>query len=236
MDIKNFKNKYEGQSCVIVGNGSSLNGMDLSKLNGKSTFGLNRISLIYDKKNWKPSFFVSVTSNFNIDDWRNSIMKSVNDPDIISFITMDYNNKIQSEGINIVTDPITLRCTGDGARYKSYPDEFWSNDPSKIVYKYGSSILVPLQLAKYMGFKTIYLIGCDLGFKKYPHNEDGNHFDTNYNTPGCTPDALNYNMVMAHKLAKRMCEKDGIKIYNATEGGDLDVYDRVKFDDIIDKL
>ena len=39
-------------------------------------------------------------------------------------------------------------------------------------------------------------------------------------------------MILAYKEAKRISEEKGIKIYNATRGGMLEVFERVNFDDL----
>ena len=45
-------------------------------------------------------------------------------------------------------------------------------------------------------------------------------------------DSLNKNMVAAHKLTKRACDKCGVKVFNATVGGSLEVYNRIDFSKI----
>jgi NhaP-type Na+/H+ and K+/H+ antiporter len=37
-----------------------------------------------------------------------------------------------------------------------------------------------------------------------------------------------------HHLAKRICEQNGIEMYNATLGGELEVYDRVELRSVLD--
>ena len=58
---------------------------------------------------------------------------------------------------------------------------------------------------------------------------DKNHFSSRYGTPGLPDSALNTNMIAAHKMAKKNIERLGINIYNATLGGNLEVYPRVEF-------
>lgn len=55
-----FKDKHKGQRCVIIGNGPSLNQMDLSFLKNEICFGLNKIYLGFEKWGFIPTYYVSV--------------------------------------------------------------------------------------------------------------------------------------------------------------------------------
>jgi hypothetical protein len=58
--LKAYKDKYLGHKAVIVCNGPSLLKSDLSLLGGVFTFGLNKINLLFDKSNFRPSCIVAV--------------------------------------------------------------------------------------------------------------------------------------------------------------------------------
>ena len=93
-----------------------------------------------------------------------------------------------------------------------------------VLCTFGSSVNVAIQIAS-LSFDEIFLVGCDLGYK------DGNpsHFDKNYETGHTDIKNARYaNMdtLAAHMLAARSCP---IPIYNATVGGELEVYPRVDF-------
>ena len=45
--LRSYKNKFAGERCFVVGNGPSLNNMDMSKLSDEYTFGMNRIFLMF---------------------------------------------------------------------------------------------------------------------------------------------------------------------------------------------
>ena len=81
-----------------------------------------------------------------------------------------------------------------------------------------------LELAVYMGFKEIYLLGvdCDYSGKKQHVIDTG---DVVLNNPES-------RMIEAYKKAKEYADSHGIKIYNATRGGKLEVFERVDFDSL----
>ena len=94
-----------------------------------------------------------------------------------------------------------------------------------------------IQLAAYMGFKAIYLIGCDCNYsadntvkkESYP---DPRMFDEK--ATGMPPN-ISYQF-MAYEVGRQECEKKGITIYNATRGGMLEVFERVSLDEVLKKI
>ena len=87
-----------------------------------------------------------------------------------------------------------------------------------------------LQLAVYMGFTEIYLLGIDCSYLK---NSSGNYFYTQ-DTKDSQEHGTDY-MVLAYQSAKEYADTHGIKILNATRGGELEVFKRADFDTLFDK-
>jgi len=242
-DISNLKDKYLGKRIFIIGNGPSLNQIPLEMLSNEYTIAMNRISLLYQKTKWYPSFFVCTSTNIQFPDWHRDIMRSI-DMGIMTFAW----DKLE-EYIGHRKNVYYVNCDYGEERTPFPPAHWWSDDVSKRICKYGTSMLVAFQLVFYMGFKDIYIIGADLGFrdsflrklvlriglrKMAKFFSDKNHFSSNYDTPGCPAAILNRNMLAAHKLTKRVAEKQGVNIFNATPGGQLEVYPRVNFPDLFD--
>jgi len=202
---------------------------------------MNRIALIYDKVRWRPSFFICTTTNIARDEWRKDILRtlSLGTPSFIWDRLKDYIEPCDCNNV------IYINCTHGSEVVEYAPDEWWSYDVSERVCKFGTSMLVALQIATYMGFNPIYLLGCDLGFRPAPkvlkwnltsrlfgkifpkRQGDPNHFDPNYGTPGLSAGLLNTNMQAAHELTLRATKKIGVNIQNATIGGELAIYPRV---------
>jgi len=243
-NIKALRNKYKNKRIFLIGNGPSLNKTPLDRLKGDYTIAMNRIALIYNKVNWRPSFFICTTNNIYRKSWQKDILKTI-DLGITSFV-WDKFKDIVGKRDNVYY----INCT-DGENITGNPsDDWWSNDISKRVSKFGTSMLVALQAASYMGFNPIYLLGCDLGYvdtkknlsqklfsifatKYEPFSKDPNHFDSQYGTPGATAKTFALNMNAAHKLALRNTRKKGIKVYNATIRGNLEVYPRANLQKVL---
>ena len=81
-----------------------------------------------------------------------------------------------------------------------------------------------IQIAVYMGFKEIYLLSCDCDY-----SGPKQHF-TYY---GMKSDSKAGDiMILAYQAAKDYADSHGIKIYNATRGGKLEVFEREDFDSL----
>ena len=59
--LKLFHNIYRGETCFIIGNGPSLKAEDLEMIyqKGIPTFAFNRIYLMFDKTQWRPTYYIS---------------------------------------------------------------------------------------------------------------------------------------------------------------------------------
>jgi FkbM family methyltransferase len=238
--IQSFKNKYKGKQVFMIGNGPSLKVTPLDRIQYEYSFAMNRISLIYDKVLWRPSFYICTTLNISRKEWRKDILETIS-LGIPCFVWDKLEEFIKPYHFKNVH---FIKCTHGDNITDQCPDDWWSHDISKRVCKFGTSMLPALQIASYMGFNPIYLVGCDLGFQtagsgannneplkdiQHQKNVDSNHFDPKYGTPGCPANVLNINMKAAHELAFRTASRNGTKIFNATIGGQLEICPRVDF-------
>ena len=225
--IKKLKNIYSGHRCFIVGSGPSLQMEDLEMIKNEITFGTHRIYQIFDKTKWRPTFYCAQDSVL-INDSADEICKIAKS--ISSFIAIVPERRYR---------PIKNAMYMNFLAKDFYPEfpEF-SDDVSRLVVEGCTVTYMCLQIAAYMGFSEIYLIGVDHNYSttlspdgKIQHN-DGvkDHFsdkDVITNVPAL------YKSTLAYEKAQEYAEKHGIKIYNATRGGKLEVFERVNFDDII---
>jgi hypothetical protein len=122
-----------------------------------------------------------------------------------------------------------------------FPSLF-SKDASRRVSPGGSSLFVAMQIAYYLGIRNFYVYGADFSFRFTPvpgatgfrtASGDGNHFIKNYRSgrPWCPP-ALQ-NILSSFLSARMLMEADGGFIKNATRGGELDVFERMDFDEAV---
>jgi hypothetical protein len=221
--LQGYKEKYYGQKAIIVCNGPSLIKSDLSLLKNIFTFGLNKINLIFDKSDFRPSCIVAVNP-FIID--QNQAF--FNTTDIRLFLNSDSAKYIHSR------QNITFLHTAEQKKF--------AQDCSFSIYKGNTVTFVAIQIAFHMGFSEVALIGCDHNYATQgPPNktavsisDDGNHFDPNYFTKGehwQLPDLLQSEV--AYTMAKYAYEENGRRIFNATDGGMLEVFPRIPLENFL---
>jgi hypothetical protein len=106
----------------------------------------------------------------------------------------------------------------------------------------GSTVTyVAMQIAYYMGFQNVFLIGVDHSFKArgkpykklFLPGEDINHFDPNYfgNQEWQLPNLEASEA--AYGMANYFFHKNGRKIYDATVNGRLNVFPKMSFEEAL---
>ena len=114
-------------------------------------------------------------------------------------------------------------------------------DPFKLMPSIGTSTYVVLELAVFMGFKEIYIIGCDMSYsvnidrkgRIYYNTVGKEHFyateddDVKFSNEKPNP---TWQMEVAFDTAEKYSREHGIRIFNATRGGMCESFERVEFD------
>jgi glycosyltransferase involved in cell wall biosynthesis len=214
-----FHNVHRGQRCVIIGNGPSLNRMDLSFLKNEITFATNRIYLGFEKFDFVPDYYVCVNPLV--------IKQSVEEIQKIPSVRF-----ISQHGVKHLPDEEHLYFL------KSLDEPSFSLDPGSGIWEGYTVTYVCMQLAYFMGFEEVLLIGCDHNFvTEGPANaevissgEDPNHFDGNYFGKGThwhLPDLTNSEM--AYRLAREVFQSDRRLLLDATVDGKLDVFPKADY-------
>ena len=225
--LRRFRNRHVRESCFILGNGPSLGQMDLVSLNERYVFGSNQIYLLFDRVDLRLSYHVS-TDPMAIQRGAYQFSKQA----WPTFITWK-SGRTYLRGHDHIHF-IRIRDEGDDEESRMYPPLF-TTDISKPVWDGGTVTYVALQIAFYMGFQRVYLIGVDHSFQKHaPGSPDPNHFDPRYARPSrlsLPPDVR--AMEVAYRTAKAAYEKDGRQILDATVGGQLDIFEKVAFEEAV---
>lgn len=220
--LKAYKNKYKGKRVFITCTGPSLTIEDLEKLQGEYVFGMNSICLIHDKTNWKPDFY-GIQDAHVFDKIKEPLLATDNG---VVFAPYQYYARK-----NTPSNWVYFHLSGSYHLYEMVygPRYFakFSNDCYKTVYDGYSITYSIMQLAMYMGFSEIYLLGADcnyLGQKQ--HFIETGHYD-----PGAQ--YASDRMFASYKVAKQYADTHGIRMYNATRGGYLEIFERVNLEDVL---
>lgn len=222
-----FRDIHKGDSCFIIGNGPSLNKMDLSLLKGRYTFGLNKIFLLRDRFHLDVSYHVAVNPLVI-----EQSMREFEGLDCPSFLSFGAARK-HTKGC----DHIHMLATDS---YFATPYTFHTEPLHPISEGY-TVTYVAMQLAFYMGFEKVFLIGVDHSFKSSGNpnqeqhllGEDPNHFDPRYfsNMNWHLPD-LEASEVSYH-LARFFYNRHGRQIFDATVDGKLEIFTKISFHDAL---
>lgn len=230
--LARLKDSHKGEKCFVIGNGPSLKAEDLQKLheNHVLSFGSNRIFKIFDQTDWRPDFFAS--------------------EDII--ILRDIQREVEAIPSQKKFIPVNLKWYEDvdikGADYfymdyqSAFPNSFgMSLDIPHCIRCHATVTVTCLQLAIYMGFSEIYLLGVDHNFAKMIDKNGNvvtdtsikNHFTEDYDKDIVDQGFQIDGATEAYLNIERLSRKLGtFRVFNATRGGKLEVFHRVDFDEI----
>jgi hypothetical protein len=222
-EIRRYKNLYAGQRCVIIGNGPSLRNTNLELLRNEITFGLNRIYLMFDELGFETSHHV-VVNELVVEQCADDFRK------IKSPLFTTLENRPHLEGCSHVR-----YLTGLGG------PRFVGNVAHGI-WVGGTVTYVALQLAYYMGFAKVILVGVDHRFAdKGPANKvvvsagpDQNHFDPRYFGAGFKwqlPDLETSEV--AYELARRKFQASGRLVVDSTVDGALSIFPKVSLEEAL---
>lgn len=216
-----YKNIHRGQDCFIIGNGPSIAKMDLSPLNDYHAFGLNKIHLLFERCPLKLSYHVAV----------NPLVIEQIDPQLRdhsykcpSFIS--YHN---SKGVQYGSNVHKLLTNGRWSFYRNIADQICEG--YTVTY-------VAMQIAYYMGFKRVFLIGVDHSFKQTGQanekqlykGDDQNHFHPDYFKGMQWHTADIEGNEASYALAKHQFHADGREIFDSTVDGKLTIFEKIPFE------
>lgn len=228
--LKQFKDIHAGKRCFVIGNGPSLTIKDLELLRGEKTFAANKIYLAFDQTDWRPSYYV-VEDDHMIQQHYQEISRLNG---FVKFICDDWGSFFRRDDKTIIY-PRTLL---DLDRFPQF-----SGNASRHVFCGYMVTYISLQLAYFMGFKRVYLLGVDFDYSLNRRDADtivhqpgdpSDHFTPEYFAPGEQRYAPQVGRAQRAMLcAKRFYETNGRKILNASRGGKLEVFERISLEEAL---
>ncbi|HSM25212.1 MAG TPA: 6-hydroxymethylpterin diphosphokinase MptE-like protein [Anaerolineaceae bacterium] len=219
-----FHNIHSGKRCFIIGNGPSLKQTDLNKLKDEFTFGMNRIYLAFEDLGFSTSYYVSV-NDLVIEQCADDIINLK----IPRFVSWRSGRKWLSQQENLFF------------LYTTFTEPKFAKDIRNRLWESATVTYVALQLAFYMGFQEVILIGVDHNFETkgkanttvVSQGDDPNHFHPGYFGKGFRWQLPDLEMSeVGYQMAKEAFEKDGRKVLDATIGGKLTIFDKVDYNQL----
>lgn len=243
-----LKNRHSGvKRCFVIGNGPSLKTQDLTRLSGEICIVANSFFFHPDHRVVAPRYWC------------------VADPDYQSEKknSLDWLRELEahSAGATMLFNP---NAAGILKKYELFKDrEIYyisaglnCNVPEEVILDLSRRVNVgmctvscfSIPLAIYLGFREIYLIGCDANWLSASDHESLHFYETNkhfthWDSNAATRQVMGISMedelrsqyacFKSHRLLRDKALSLGVKIYNATRGGCLDMYPRVVYEDVL---
>ena len=247
-----FKNIHRDKRCFILATGPSIKKQDLKPLKNEICIAVGAFYLHKDVKEIAPKYHVNAPTHapfkmelpkMYFEGYRDHYSEETTiflgyAPYEYSYLDfLQQNPKFISENIhflNYLESPAL-----DEDNYKN-PD-IW--DITKPLFSCRTVIYCAIQLAVYMGFKEIYLLGCDHDYLNDTSRVTNHHF---YKEEDGVSDVQHLGAFTTerwfeeyhlrwkqYRLMDEFLQTKGIQIFNATDGGMLDVFPRVKYEEVI---
>ncbi len=225
--LAEYQDIHKGKRCFVIGNGPSLKNTDMSCLKNEYSIGLNRVYLMFPELGFMTSYLV-VINNLVIEQFYANIL----DLPIPKFFSW-HSRHLLPRDVPHERLPIFLHSTYTGPTF--------ARDVRQRLWEGATVTYAALQLAYFMGFETIILIGVDHNFvtQGKPNatvtsaGDDPNHFNPAYFGQGVRwqlPDLETSER--AYRMAQDAYEQAGRRILDATVGGKLTVFPKVTYQDM----
>lgn len=231
--LESIQGRFVGQRCFIVGNGPSLNELDLSLLADEHCFLFNGAYELIEKYQFQKAY-LAIEDRLVMEDH----CKNVNLLECNTFIPSDLMHFVESDSI---IETFFSRSSSEIS--KAWPPFVDPSSDRPIFYWGGTVAYYGIQLAAWMGFSECYIIGVDLTYSIPSHvsqkgsvllsnGDDPNHYNVNYFGKGKRwhvpkPD----RMLRAFQSINQKPIKSDMRIFNAGVGGNLDCFSRVNFEE-----
>lgn len=226
------KDIHKGRRCFIVGNGPSLTMDDLDLIKNEYSFGANSIFTCFDKTEWRPTYYLSVDrTSIALDGER---MTALDLPCVM--VDRTISRYISNKPNNMHF--LNLHMRGFATDKYTTSNIDYSDHPEICLYGGYTVTYAAMQLALFMGFKEIILLGIDHSYAWEVTSDNkiivrGEHDDHFFEDKGPKGHLYYEGVEFAYALAKEKAASKSAVILNATRGGNLKVFDRVSLEKIL---
>ena len=220
-----FAGAYEGQALLLVCNGPSLRENDLPAIlnsyDGMKVMTMNRAYIAFDSLGLHPDFHVAIND---------LVLQQYHD----ALVGLSCH-KFYKFGVSAMLDKDP---SVSSLLVKENINDIFCTNIVDGVTSGGTVTYVCLQLAYYLGFQTVVIVGMDHKFeaKGIPNEteerkgaDDGNHFHPNYFPAGSLwqlPDLQRSEL--AYERARGVFEAAERKILDCTVAGNCNIFEKVK--------
>jgi hypothetical protein len=251
--LLDFKNVHKGERCFIIATGPSIKTQDLTPLTNEVCFGVSFFHLHEAYSKIQPKYHVLAPNHAPFDfelikRYTDSLNERCEQPMDIFWGVNGYEfsaqNYFQQHQLNpnLRLHPIDYSSAARMDEYNYSNEDIWSYRSGPFTMR--TVVYGAIQLAAYMGFSEIYLVGCDHNYLQeldkggahFYNEKDGNEKDAQHLEAISTEKWFfeYYSRWRDYRLMSTYLEGSGTQIYNATNGGMLDVFPRKSLNEIFE--
>lgn len=232
--LSQMKDAYKGKRCFVIGTGPSLTKEDLELLKDEVTFASNRIFKMFTETDWRPTYYAIFDETVA---GSGGVMDGIN--------SFDCQMKfVREQGLFIYRNIKGHYCTiHSWHSKKNLVEPRFSTELTKGIYTIGTVTYALIEIAAYMGFSEIYLLGIDNKYSKtrlkngevVVDNSLKSYFG-NESKVEQGPAHKTWEMDIGYQYAEEFSRNHGFRIYNATRGGYLEAFERVCLEDVLGQV
>ncbi|MDD3173221.1 MAG: hypothetical protein PHF63_06125 [Herbinix sp.] len=238
-----LKDIHKGQRCFVLGNGPSLSKIDLSLLKDEITFTVNDLyyNENFDKINTTYHLFADPLYFTELE---GTIMKLTNkfSPKGIFIESSGYQKMVQND----LNSKYSIYVYANGIEVDDL--KFMQMDLCKLLPYYCTVVQSAITIASYMGFREIYLLGCDCtGILNYIDRVQGQKIKNYaFDLPEEEQQKLKvikvtseniffewYHIFKSYRILREILKGKNIKLINLTENSILDSLEKGNLKDVI---
>ncbi len=224
---------HKGEKCFIVAMGPSLTKEDLKAVSSHICFTVNSGYRVFRECGLCPDYYVTMDDDDLTYEQMKEILKEENS---LKYAFTAAHTKLRDKRLILLPTDVSpiFRLDSILNRISSrlFPFGRFSKDITKVVYSGKTVLCACMQIAAYMGFDRIYLIGADFdytGSRVYTSMSDEDESSLKGRDAADISSVMRLQMGAVAEDARR----HGIKIYNATRGGALECFERCRLEDIL---
>lgn len=231
-ELRGFKNIHCGKRVFLIGTGSSLTNEDVLKLRKEYTFSVNSFAKATRLINFFPTYYLFTDGE--VMSWYGKDIMDQRDTTIFFPQRKGLEDKYYKLLSNM--DNAYEFLMKDSRNWTTFisgvPQKFSYNIEKEIIWSW-SCVYAAMQIIAYMGFSEVYLLGMDcvmpVGVRNYMDEREEKDIGKGGDLVG---HVINQYIDVWEGVKEHTRILD-MRIYNATRGGELEVFQRVDLDKVI---
>lgn len=237
-----FYNKHQEERCFILATGPSIKKQNLKLLAGEICIAVSNFFVHPDYNAIKPRYYCVAPCHSPITEeawqvWMKEMAQGTLDATM--FFGLSDQRRVEANGY-FANRLLHYLAFGTSEEVLDSMIDSGGDISSTVIAPQSVSVMA-LTIAIYMGFRTIYLLGCDHDWLCHMHEskhfyEEKEHAMVRQGYNEWTSTSVEFecqcmlSLWQQYKILKYLAENKGTDIFNATGGGLLDVFPRANFE------